>query len=186
MSVIDEKEPLEAVHKETGRTVPMTFKEWGVGTHNGKRWFSTFECPDSETSNYDWFDDGGDLCHHGEWFIRNVQAAPSLPADWAIQAAIDRAKGQFIAGRPWTVAKIVKCGNTAPFARLTIELARMIEKYEEAPDPLAADREFVAGFFNACGFLLRGKVVIDKQNDDLVPAAMAYLRANVDKITGSA
>jgi hypothetical protein len=186
MSVIDEKEPLEAVHKETGRVVPMTFKEWHCGTHNGKRHFATFECPDSKTSNYDWYDDGGDVCEHNKWFIRNVQAAPALPADWAIQAAIDRAKGQFIDGKPWTIPIIVAHNSTAPYARLTVELARMIEKHEEAPDPLAEDREFVADMWVHCGWNTSAKDIRKGQYDDIVRKAMSFLRANVDKITRSA
>jgi len=103
-----------------------------------------------------------------------------LPADWAIQAAIDRVYD--IA--PPTVG-MVKFSPFPAFPALR-ELARMIEKHEEAPDPLVEDREFVAGMFDAGNMRGSGYTSRKGDMDAVVAKFMAYLRANVDKITGSA
>lgn len=73
--MIDITKPLEAVHKETGRVVPMTFAS--RCTLSGARFeggFYTTEAPCNSTSNSGWFADGTDMCSHNKWFIRNVAA----------------------------------------------------------------------------------------------------------------
>lgn len=99
-----------------------------------------------------------------------------LPADWAIQAAEARlAKSDPRGGAFKTLARWI-----------VVEFACMIEKHEEAPDPLAADREFMAGLEDVMGWDGSASYFRAGQRDYQVRAAMSYLRANVDKITGSA
>ncbi len=50
------------------------------------------------------------------------------------------------------------------------------------PDPLVADREFLAGLFESFGLRNRARLIRDGVDDTVVPAAMAYLRANKGRL----
>lgn len=67
---INLNKPLEAVHKTTGRIVPMTFSSSENLLRRGVFYTERGPCP--ETSNNAWYLDGRDYCHRNEWFIRNV------------------------------------------------------------------------------------------------------------------
>lgn len=69
--IIDVKRPLEAVHKTTGKIVPMKFKKMLHGALDGA--FTTVASPCTSTSNNTWSVDGEDWCSHKEWIIRNVK-----------------------------------------------------------------------------------------------------------------
>lgn len=50
------------------------------------------------------------------------------------------------------------------------------------PDPLAADREFLAGLMHAMGYLAAFQTFMDRKEDHRIPAAMEYLRANKGRL----
>lgn len=69
MNKIDTTKPLEAVNKQTGKVVPLTFK----GMWNGL--IQTTTAPCDATSNELWRTDGTDRCFMNEWTLRNVDNA---------------------------------------------------------------------------------------------------------------
>lgn len=50
------------------------------------------------------------------------------------------------------------------------------------PDPLVAEREFLAGLFESFKLSNRARLIRDGVDDTVVPAAMAYLRANKGRL----
>lgn len=79
MSKIDLNKPIEAVHKITGRVVPMVY----LRTMRGRDLegdFYTEKSPCTAESNAAWHGDGSDFCWRNMWFVRNVAEEPKV--DW--------------------------------------------------------------------------------------------------------
>jgi len=76
---VDWTKPIEAVEKATGRVVSVAVTGH-VWEFNGKSVHGT-NCPDDETTNGDWYEDGSDYCKLGKWFIRNT-VTPTPAINW--------------------------------------------------------------------------------------------------------
>lgn len=99
---VDWTKPIEAVHRETGRVVPMELYRI-VG--ESYTYAETYAAPDPDTSNCKWNKDGSDCCSYQQWYIRNVaQSQPVVGPMMTItgfpipQGFIDVMKHTYVGG----------------------------------------------------------------------------------------
>lgn len=107
--------------------------------------------------------------YYGEW---DDNSAPASPA-WAWE----------------NIPRIRLRADHPYYARMNDPIQSAIALLEQnnytvtAPDPMIKDREFVAGLERETGGLdFPADVIIDGDEDNMVRAIMAYLRANKEKI----
>lgn len=78
---VDWTKPIEAVHKTTGRVVPMEYDRPELSSTGHVMWHRTRQSPE-QRSNENWYESGEDYCSNREWYIRNVVEQPQRTVDW--------------------------------------------------------------------------------------------------------